>query len=56
MKLVISYLTKAVRRGERSEFAGARATGRHVELFDAATLATLERVTMGVRSIIMASV
>ena len=40
---VISYLTKAVARGERAELAGAGAARRHVEFLDAATLPTLER-------------
>ena len=48
----ISYLMKAVARGERAELAGTRATSRHVELLDAATFPTLESVTMGMKGVV----
>ena len=47
---------KAVARGERAELAGARATSRHVKLLDAATLPTLEAVTMGMKGVAIAKV
>lgn len=52
----ISYLMKAVARGERAELAGTRATSRHVELLDAATFPTLESVTMGMKGVAIAKV